>query len=865
MMNQDKHCHTFVSHSTKHILLLIGLLIATMSFGQVQTQKGVSYRYNGKNPRTPLPSVIIECDAATNTVISDSITGEFSITFQKLKMGDRIGLVKVKKREMMVFNQHAVDEWSIRNEPLTLILCDANEFENQKQNLINIGKREAKAKYDRQKAELEKQLEASQIDHARYEAELDTAWQELDRLHKHIDEYADLFARIDESEIDSLAQQAMDLFNRGQVDEAVKLFEQGNYLEKLKVSNRAIKQADQLIEAAEQGKAKAEKDREEQLQSLNAQIAAYKMQNEWEKAGALLKGLADELKTGEAYLNYAEFSNEQNNVDEAINYYKEALRVFRQSTQNGSKWDEFALSITLTNLASLYCAIQYVPEIKIPHANKQRFAESESMYMEALEITRRLVKDNPQFEPNLVRILCHLAHLYSATQRFAESESMYLEALEIQKRLTPKAYEHNLSAILINLSELYFETHRFVESDKMLQEALEIDKCLAKDNPKEYEPYLAITLELVAQRYFETRHFAESETLYLEAMEIHRRLAKDNPKKYEPNLASTLESLARLYSDSEVQRFTESEALYLEALEIHRRLAKATPKVYEPDLAMTLSNLANLYDDTQRFMESETMHLEALEIFRRLAKETPQTYEPDLAMQLLFLGSLYVQQEQYLKAIPVHEESIDFFRTLAQNNPTYVNFYESSLMVLAQLYLQQGQFLKAIPVYEESLAICRRIAQDNPEYKNDYIESLYWLIQLYPMTEEHEKYYEVNEEWLPILKAFYQEDVKKYQNDYSSSLGNQSFQCIFVKQFEKAEQYAREGLAIDPSKLFIQTNLAAALLFQGKYTEAEQIYSQYKAELKDSFLQDLNDFEAAGIIPEERKADVKKIRKLLSE
>ena len=228
-----------------------------MATAQTQTQKGISYRYNGKNPRTPLPNVTVDCITANNTVISDS-TGSFTLNFNKLKMGDRIGMVKVKKREMMVFNQHAVDEWSIRKEPLCLILCDAKEFEQQKQNLIAIGRREAEGKYNRQKAELEKQLEASQIDRAKYESELDKAYEELDRLRQHLDEYADLFARIDESEIDSLAQQAMDLFNRGQVDEAVKLFEQGNYLEKLKASNRAIKQADQLIEAAEQGKAKAE-------------------------------------------------------------------------------------------------------------------------------------------------------------------------------------------------------------------------------------------------------------------------------------------------------------------------------------------------------------------------------------------------------------------------------------------------------------------------------------------------------------------------------------------------------------------------------------------------------------------------------
>ena len=359
----------------KTLFLFAAIMLSALGMAQVQTQKGMSYLYNGKNPRTPLSNVTIECATANNAVISDN-TGAFTLTFNKLKMGDRIGLVTVKKREMMVFNQHAVDEWSIRKEPLTLILCDANEFENQKQNLIEIGRREAQKKYDRQKTELEKQLEASQIDRAKYEAELDKAWEELDRLHKHLDEYADLFARIDQSEIDSTAQQAMDLFSLGQVDEAVRLFEQGNYLEKLKASNRAIEQAEQLIEAAEQGKAQAEKDREEYLQSLNAQIAAYKMQNEWGKAGALLKGMADELNTAKAFFDYAIFSQKQNQHNEANIYYVKALDAYRQLAKDDPQAYEPRVAMTLNNLAILY-------------KNTQHLTESEDALLEALEIRRR--------------------------------------------------------------------------------------------------------------------------------------------------------------------------------------------------------------------------------------------------------------------------------------------------------------------------------------------------------------------------------------------------------------------------------------------------------------------------------------------
>ena len=233
-----------------------------------------------------------------------------------------------------------------------------------------------------------------------------------------------------------------------------------------------------------------------------------------------------------------------------------------------------------------------------------------------------------------------------------------------------------------------------------------------------------------------------------------------------------------------------------------------------------LNNLAILYKNTQRLEESETLYLEALEISRRLAKDNPQAYEPDVAATLYNLGLLHLQQEKYPEAITAYEE--------------------------------------VLPIY-------RKLTISNPAYSNDYQYSLYFLTQLYPMTEEHSKYYEVNEEWLPIVNEHYQEDPETWKNNYALALGNQSFQCIFMGKFSQSEQYASEAISIDGTKMFVYTNLAAALLFQGKYDEAEQIYRQFKDELKDSFLQDFQDYEEAGVIPTERKADVERIKKMLNE
>ena len=61
------------------------------------------------------------------------------------------------------------------------------------------------------------------------------------------------------------------------------------------------------------------------------------------------------------------------------------------------------------------------------------------------------------------------------------------------------------------------------------------------------------------------------------------------------------------------------------------------------------------------------------------------------------------------------------------------------------------------------------------------------------------------------------------------------------------------------------SNLAAALLFQGRVEEAENLYRQYKAEFKEGCLDDFAEFERLNVIPEERKKDVERIKAMLKE
>ena len=129
---------------------------------------------------------------------------------------------------------------------------------------------------------------------------------------------------------------------------------------------------------------------------------------------------------------------------------------------------------------------------------------------------------------------------------------------------------------------------------------------------------------------------------------------------------------------------------------------------------------------------------------------------------------------------------------------------------------------------------------------------------------------------LGILIDSFRHRWQQAPEDYASNLGEayleRAWLGFFLKKFKQSEQDIRAGVTADSTNILIQTNLAPALLMQGKFNEAKEEYEKWKDKVlnvngfdtyREAFLDDLNTFEEAGIIPKERAQDVKAIRKLL--
>ena len=93
----------------------------------------------------------------------------------------------------------------------------------------------------------------------------------------------------------------------------------------------------------------------------------------------------------------------------------------------------------------------------------------------------------------------------------------------------------------------------------------------------------------------------------------------------------------------------------------------------------------------------------------------------------------------------------------------------------------------------------------------------------------------------------------------------QAFYCDVLGRYKEAINCSRMVLSLDSTFTNAYINLAAAMLFNGNFKEAEKIYKKYKSEFGWGLDFSISRFERLGVIPEERKKDVERIKAMLNE
>lgn len=370
------------------------------------------------------------------------------------------------------------------------------------------------------------------------------------------------------------------------------------------------------------------------------------------------------------------------------------------------------------------------------------------------------------------------------------------------------------------------------------KESLEIFLSLADDNPKEYLPYGVKVIINMGNLFSQCNEKSHALKSYETAMGILKTLTGNDKNVFTPDMAGTSYNLGLLYKD--INEYPKALENFEESLKMYKILANYDHKSYFQYMVNSLKNLIGVlseigenYFNQENYIEAENYFIRCVEIGKELEIASPDANLFGVANVLHKLGGLHSERKEYSKALNEYEEALKIYRNLTNDNLKIFSpaLIMTTLGMLGGIHSENKNYQKAVEMHEEVSKICKNIIDDNPK--------------------------------------LYDENPQLYLSMLISNYGVLSCYYLFIKEYSKSEQSTLLTLELDNTQTSVKTNLAHALLFQNRFSEAEAIYKElsqttYKKNktYTKTLLEELKELEKANVIPAESKADVEKIRKM---
>lgn len=253
-------------------------IVNVCSFGQL-VQKGSVLEYNGSEPKTVIYEPITITAVGAPSTYSD--TGKFFLNFLDKKKGDRLFFINNKLPQYIgyeLFNAETIKNWNLsETQSLNIIFCKKSKFREYVENYYLSGNKSYEQQLNAEKQKLYAAFKKNEILRKEYDKKLNELEDFYDEQLKNLRNYAERFARIDLSELSPQESQAIEMFNKGDVQGAIKTYEDLHLKDKLDVVLNNINERNEGIRLLEEENTKDYSNKNKIISSIINQIKAYYM------------------------------------------------------------------------------------------------------------------------------------------------------------------------------------------------------------------------------------------------------------------------------------------------------------------------------------------------------------------------------------------------------------------------------------------------------------------------------------------------------------------------------------------------------------------------------------------------------------
>ncbi|MDM9582501.1 tetratricopeptide repeat protein [Nostoc sp. GT001] len=338
-------------------------------------------------------------------------------------------------------------------------------------------------------------------------------------------------------------------------------------------------------------------------------------------------------------------------VDQALNYYQQALNLCPAEDERG--------------LGSIY---HYLGILK---AAKGEVDEAIALYNQSLEINERI--GDVQTKPSTLH---QLAMIYADKGEVDEAIALYNQSLEINECT---GNVKGIAATLHCLGHIYANKGEMDQATALFNQSLEINECIGGNVQGK-----AATLHQLAMIYANKGEMDQATALFNQSLEVFELIGDVQGK------ATMLNQLAGIYAKK--GEVDEAIALLNQSLEINERIGNVQGK------AVALHNLGMMYTNKGEVDEAIALYNQSLEIKQSIGNIK------GIAATLHQLAMIYANKGEVDEAIALFNQSLEVFERIGD-----AYWKGLTLHNMASIYAMKGEVDEAIALFYESLELFERI------------------------------------------------------------------------------------------------------------------------------------------------------------
>lgn len=726
----------------KFITIILAIIVANMTLSVQSVQHGIVKEYNEKAMKTPLSGVELYVKSAESTA-SDK-QGRFALQFLTLKPGEKVNVRRIEKIGYEIFNKEAIEQWNLNtNTPFVIVMCRSDKFKKIRDNYQRVASENYNRQFKKEQHRLAKLKEEGQLKDEELQKRLIELSQDYERQLDNLENYVDKFSRIDLSELSSVEQEIIGLVQQGEFEEAIKRYEEQNYLNKYLTEVDDIKEISSAIDQLDDIKKSKEYTRDSLLVAIGRQIETLKLaggKENFDKINAILREVAlSDTTNVDNIIRYMEFCLKQNRL-------KEVQDAFELCTGNNLP-DEQLFSILMLK-GNYYYLTGCLPQA-LDYQKK------------SLELAKLDSKKQSMAYHNIGTTLLD-------KEEYDDALKFLNLAKEIREISLADSFNDmmDLSTTYANIACVYENKRNPYTAIEYYQKAITLQKEVAENDFSNYGMTLANTYNSLGALCHEIKDNDAAKENYLFSLNVLEKAFNHNPLSSALTYACALSNYGALLND--IQLYEQSLDYYNKAEDAFEFLSNTAPVITAHPHAMMKVNLGNTLIFLGRLDEAKTIYEEAYDLFERISTQSNPyvdervTILSNSAIVLCDLNNIFEAQNAYKKAYDIcisskegslsteitkgrtyfnignfystklneqqraihyFRQSISQFSTLMQSIPQMSAFVSMSLNGLAYCYLFQGDYENAIASINQAIAF----SPDDSNFVDSKIEIQYNL------------------------------------------------------------------------------------------------------------------------------------------